>query len=298
MKKIIKDENLRYFIFDTGLHEEDIDFVQYSWRRKFFNKVREGDYFLYRRPIKKSENKKFYFFGTGKVGKITDYEERVRCVVEEPVRFKNIIYQDDINDYKWNWKPRKRNDYSQFFNNYGMNTIPYEDIDYFFTKGVGEIDSKNFDIENTELVKSHIQLKDKTKGKLGGVNTSQSRGSLGKIFSDNVRTIYDNKCCITGISTRSILESSHISPWDKDIENRGNERNGLLLSLILHKCFDNGLISIDDQYKVLVSKGIKDKTLYSYLKSYEGKKINLPVRKQYYPDKDLLKKHREITFKD
>ena len=46
------------------------------------------------------------------------------------------------------------------------------------------------------------------------------------------------------------------------------------------------------------SKGIKDKTLYSYLKSYEGKKINLPVRKQYYPDKDLLKKHREITFKD
>ena len=40
---------------------KDIDFVQYDWNRKFFNRVREGDYFLYRRPQKVSENKKFYF---------------------------------------------------------------------------------------------------------------------------------------------------------------------------------------------------------------------------------------------
>ena len=106
MNKIIKSENLRYFIFDTGVTGKDIDFVQYDWNRKFFNRVREGDYFLYRRPQKVSENKKFYFFGTGRVGKITDHQDGVMCEVIEPIRFNNIVYQDEIIDYQWKWKER------------------------------------------------------------------------------------------------------------------------------------------------------------------------------------------------
>ena len=34
MNKIIKSENLRYFIFDTGVTGKDIDFVQYDWNKK------------------------------------------------------------------------------------------------------------------------------------------------------------------------------------------------------------------------------------------------------------------------
>ena len=296
MQNIINSEDLRYFMFDAGLHEDDIDFVQYSWNRKFFNKVREGDYFLYRRPIKKSENKKFYFFGTGRVGKITDHRELVTCTIKDPIRFKRIIYQDELYDYQWKWKTRKRDDFQQFFSNYGMNKIPYEDFIHFLELGVGKIDTKEFDQQNKDLVNSHIQLRDKTKGKLGGISKSSSRGSLGKIFSDNVRTIYNNKCCITGIASRSMLESSHISPWTKDVKNRGNERNGLLLSLILHKCFDKGLMSIDNNYKVIVSKNINDDVLKSYLDQFIGKKIKLPLRKEYHPDKNILEKHREEIF--
>ena len=108
-------------------------------------------------------------------------------------------------------------------NNYGMNEIPFEDLDYFL-KAFGPINVKTFDKENKDLVQSHIQLKDISSGCTGGKQITQSRGSLGKIFSDNVQTIYDNKCCITGITTRSILNSSHISLWEEDIKNRGNER--------------------------------------------------------------------------
>ena len=121
----------------NGFKNREIDFVQYDWNRKRFNKVREGDYFIYRRPQKVSENKKFYFFGTGRVGKITDYDDRVICDVEKPIRFKNIIYQDDIVDYQWKWKSKTKNDFQQFFNNYGMNTIPFEDLEHFFKLGVG-----------------------------------------------------------------------------------------------------------------------------------------------------------------
>ena len=294
MKKIIKNSKLRYFIFDTGSgHDKDIDFQQYTWRRSRFNKVREGDYFIYRRPSKVSENKKFYFFGTGKVGKITDYQNHVICKVEDPVRFINIVYQDDILNYDWAWKAKKNNHFGQFFNNYGMNQIPFEDLEHFLKMGIGEIKTEEFDKINKELVESHIILLDPSKGKKGKKYLTKSRGTIGKIFSDNVRTIYDNKCCITGISTRSMLESSHISPWAYDKINRVNEKNGLLLSLVLHKCFDSGLISIDEDYKVILSNSIEDENLKKYLNDFEGKKIRLPVRKEFYPDKELLKKHRQ-----
>ena len=293
MKKIIKSEQLRYFIFDTGVTGTDVDFVQYNWSRKRYNKVREGDYFIYRRPTTVSENKKFYFFGVGRVGKITGPDDDVTCTIEDPVRFKNIVYQDDISDYVWEWKTKKRDDFQQFFNNYGMNKIPFEDLEYFFKKGMGNINVESFEQENIELVNSHIKLLKVDENNIGKKYLTTSRGSIGKIFSDNVRTIYNNRCCVTGISTRSMLESSHISPWSDDKENRGNEKNGLLLSLIFHKCFDKGLISIDDNYKLIVSKNIKDDNLKDYLNQFKNQKISLPVRKEYRPDKELLKKHRE-----
>lgn len=290
---VVEDSDSRYFIFDTGVTGQDIDFEQYSWERSRFNKVRTGDYFLYRRPNKVSENKKFYFFGSGRVGEIQGTGDEVICKVEKPIRFNNLVNMDDLMDYKWNWKERTRDDYQHFFNFYGMNLIPYEDFLNINKLGMGDDLNIDFEEENKDLVQSHIKLLDVSSGKVGKPQITTSRGSLGKIFSDNVRTVYDNKCCVTGISTRSMLESSHISPWSDDEENRGNVRNGLLLSLILHKCFDKGLISIDDNYKVIVSENIKDKNLKNYLNELNNKKINLPVRKEYYPDKELLKKHRK-----
>ncbi|MAV75760.1 MAG: hypothetical protein CL691_03985 [Cellvibrionales bacterium] len=61
MNKIIKSENLRYFIFDTGVIGKDIDFVQYNWNRKFFNKVREGDFF-YTEDLKKFRKINFFIY--------------------------------------------------------------------------------------------------------------------------------------------------------------------------------------------------------------------------------------------
>ena len=55
--------------------------------KKRYNKVKEGDLFVYRKP-KASEGNNFYFFGVGKVGKIKLVEElndghSVICKIEE-----------------------------------------------------------------------------------------------------------------------------------------------------------------------------------------------------------------------
>ena len=53
---------------------------------------------------------------------------------------------------------------------------------------------------------------------------------------------------------------------------------------------------IDSDYILQVSKKITDTYLLSYLNKFNGKKINLPVKKEFYPDKKFLKKHSIEVF--
>ena len=109
-----------------------------------------------------------------------------------------------------------------------------------------------------------------------------------------LRDTYSNKCCVTGIQTQFLLNGCHIVPWSEDKSIRKDITNGLCLSKIIHDCFDNGLIMINDDYEVVLSNKIKkDIKLWEYLKKYQNKKILLPKSKKYYPSKVYLRRHRE-----
>tara|TARA_B100001027_G_scaffold57249_2_gene38677 strand:+ start:5770 stop:7029 length:1260 start_codon:yes stop_codon:yes gene_type:complete len=290
---LVEDVNKRYFIFTTGKKENDVDFETYPWERSRFDKVREGDFFVYKKSSSLSENKKLYFFGMGQVGPI-EGDDYVVTQIINPVKFDNIIHQEDLNDYQWKWKDRGEN-WSNFFNHYGMDIIPFEDFKYICEQGISNQTDDNFEKQNNDLIKSHKKFyfpnsNKKPKEKFSKLKV---RTSDDKVWSDNIKIIYDFKCCVTDISTKGLNHSSHISPHSSDEENRLNPKNGLLLSMLIHKCFDEGIISIDDNYRILLSDSIKDKNLLDYLKKYENNKINLPIRKDFYPDRKLLKIHRE-----
>ena len=290
---LVEDVNKRYFIFTTGKKENDVDFETYPWERSRFGKVREGDFFIYKKSSSLSENKKFYFFGMGQIGP-TEGDDYVVTQIINPVKFDNIVHQEDLNDYRWKWKDRGEN-WSNFFNHYGMDIIPFEDFKYICDKGISNQTNDNFEKQNNDLIESHKKFyfpnsNKKPKEKFSKLKV---RTSDDKVWSDNIKIIYDFKCCVTDISTKGLNHSSHISPHSSDEKNRLNPKNGLLLSMLIHKCFDEGIISIDDNYRILLSGSIKDKNLLEYLKKYENKKINLPIRKDFYPDRKLLKVHRE-----
>ncbi|MBQ9417737.1 MAG: HNH endonuclease, partial [Bacteroidales bacterium] len=57
-------------------------------------------------------------------------------------------------------------------------------------------------------------------------------------FRTAVLTSYNNRCCITGLSRKELLEASHIVDWSKDIENRLNPSNGLCLNILFHRAYD------------------------------------------------------------
>jgi putative restriction endonuclease len=113
-------------------------------------------------------------------------------------------------------------------------------------------------------------------------------------FRRRVLSAYNFRCCITGLSVRSLLVASHIVPWAADSANRLNPRNGLCLNALHDRAFDYGLIWIETDFTIRVSTKIHDaengtSELAVWLSRFEGKRLLLPDK--FQPDPQLLFEH-------
>lgn len=116
-------------------------------------------------------------------------------------------------------------------------------------------------------------------------------------FRKAVLSAYNSKCCISGLAVPQLLVASHIAPWKDDVNNRLNPRNGLSLSALHDKAFDRGLITISEDYRVVVSKRYREESdsfFQSSLTHYHGKEILLPEK--FAPAEELLDYHRQYIF--
>ncbi len=120
------------------------------------------------------------------------------------------------------------------------------------------------------------------------------------LFRQAILAAYNQCCCISRLAIPELLVASHIKPWHLDTGNRLNPRNGLCLSVWHDRAFDIGLMTITDDYVILISPrlqkmpGIDNQFLTTALLSYEGKKIVLPEK--FIPNKDFLRYHNESIF--
>ena len=107
-------------------------------------------------------------------------------------------------------------------------------------------------------------------------------------------------CCITGLADVRLLIASHIKPWAAC--DNGNERtdtaNGLCLNALHDRAFDKGLITLDGEMRVVVSKALKhavSRAVFNdYFIRYEWKKIVAPERGR--PSEKFLAYHRGKIF--
>jgi putative restriction endonuclease len=116
-------------------------------------------------------------------------------------------------------------------------------------------------------------------------------------FRRAVLSSYRGRCCISGVSDSRLLVASHIVPWSLDKTNRLNPSNGLCLSAIHDKAFDNHLFTLRDDWCIVLSrrlKATKDTFLRDVFWSVEGKQIELPER--FAPEHSFIAKHRHITL--
>lgn len=114
-------------------------------------------------------------------------------------------------------------------------------------------------------------------------------------FRSAVLSAYNKKCCITGLDVPSLLIASHIKPWkDSDPKTeRTNPCNGLSLNTLHHDAFDDGIFTIDTNYRIIVSKTAKDRytsdVFNDFFIKFEGHTISLPER--FLPSKAMIEYH-------
>ena len=115
------------------------------------------------------------------------------------------------------------------------------------------------------------------------------------VFRLMILKIYNESCCITGLNIPEVNRASHILPWSENPSQRLNPRNGLCLSATYDAAFDKNLISLDEDYRIIISKEISDHYSNSSVDTYfykkEGQKITLPT--SYIPHQDYLEDHRK-----
>jgi hypothetical protein len=133
----------------------------------------------------------------------------------------------------------------------------------------------------------------------GMTRTTLFEARIGQnFFRKAVLSAYEFRCCITGLQAAELLVASHIVPWRDDKENRLNPRNGLCLSAIHDRAFDQGLIAIADDFRLVLSTEIlkmkRDPFVNRTFCIYEGRPIKLPMK--FHPDTALLKRHRQDLF--
>lgn len=117
-------------------------------------------------------------------------------------------------------------------------------------------------------------------------------------FRQSVLASYNGCCCITGNPVPELLVASHILPWGKYPEQRLNPRNGLCLAQTQDAAFDRGLITLDEDYRLVLSPYLREflpnESLARNFLDYAGKQIVMPEK--FPPDGEFMRMHREEVF--
>jgi putative restriction endonuclease len=118
-------------------------------------------------------------------------------------------------------------------------------------------------------------------------------------FRQAILNAYGIRCCISGIAVPKLLVASHIKPWKGFPGERLNPRNGLCLSKLHDAAFDHGLITLDENFRLVLSKSLKEFFPHPALEvnfvQYEGQPIQMPLQNAD-PHPEALKFHREEIF--
>lgn len=141
------------------------------------------------------------------------------------------------------------------------------------------------------------------------VNITQKTKLRSRAFKQAVREAYNFKCAVCGLkicSPNALLwevEAAHIVPHRAN--GRDDILNGLALCRLHHWAFDVGWFTLEDNYRIVVSRRTKDlPSDFGKLGNYdlirqlskESLQISLPTEQDFYPHLTAIKWHRENIF--
>jgi len=135
---------------------------------------------------------------------------------------------------------------------------------------------------------------------VGGEVVRTQKQRVGQaFFRQALLAAYNSKCCFTGIAIPELLRASHIKPWAKsnDLNEKANPQNGLLLNALHDVAFDKGYITINYDYKIILSQTLlrDNEANRKYFAPINGQKMLLPSR--FLPEKQFIEYHNDVVFR-
>lgn len=114
------------------------------------------------------------------------------------------------------------------------------------------------------------------------------------VYRETLEHYWKNACAVTGSKVSEVLRASHAKPWAmcETAEERLNVYNGFLLNANLDALFDKGLITFDDEGKIVLSCKLSEQ---------DAKRIGIyaDMKLRWIDEhhKPFLKYHRENIWK-
>lgn len=113
-------------------------------------------------------------------------------------------------------------------------------------------------------------------------------------FRGHVLDAYDSRCAVTGLRMvngggKAEAQAAHI--WSVAEGGPDVVQNGLALSATAHWLFDRHLISLDNEYRLLVSHNKVPSELIRLFPA-PGERVHLPTDPRLHPRQDYVARHR------
>jgi putative restriction endonuclease len=122
----------------------------------------------------------------------------------------------------------------------------------------------------------------------------------GSLFKKMIPTLYNHTCSISRMRVTSthgyqLIDACHIKPIS--ISNDDTVSNGFALCPNLHRAFDRGIIGVDENYRVVVSRHIREEETVAYsLNALVGTRLYLPMSPSLFPKVGNFLWHLEERF--
>jgi putative restriction endonuclease len=120
-------------------------------------------------------------------------------------------------------------------------------------------------------------------------------------FRKAIVKLYDHRCALCGIKMckpegRTVVDAAHIKPWCQSYNDEPT--NGMALCKLCHWSFDEGLMSVDKQYHVLISPVVRNlNNLPGHILTLSDRPMFRPMENSHWPDQDNFQWHRKERFR-
>lgn len=295
---MVTDYDWYEFFYENELPNTPINFwTPTPWRMKQLD-TNSSLFFLLKSPIRK----------IGGFGKFYDYLELSIDEAWDRFGLNNGVYSKSELLTRNNFYTSKHstNDYrgligcilitnaeflseSDFFPSENINvTFPKQVVKYkYFADDIIDLGAyQNFSFE---AINENFSLQQSKDANRKFIPQKQRVGQAD--FRLKVLKAYNGRCAITGTMESSTLEAAHIQPYLNKESN--HIQNGICLRADIHKLFDSYLLTLNDNYEIMISEKLTE-TEYTEL---NGRTINLPNDRKHYPSVEAINS-RMVSFRN